>query len=213
MIRHYAMSLNEALIAMSVIAIVTMMVVPVIKHSSQTSEYKAAYQRALNTLNNAYYEYLQGGMDKGNDTGTSVTKVNDPAYIGTTVDGVSMTTSSAIVDNIFKKHISRLPIEATDTFPFPGCSESGVKFYSIDGMRYCVKYSTCTANSNYADKTCGEIWVDVNGVKGPNHIAKNATHIGDIYPIVIMKDRFVPGSTSDSDASTFAQNLYFGLVK
>ena len=205
------MSLNEAMIAMAVIAIVTMIVVPVIKYSSKVTEYKAAYQRSLNTLNNAYYEYLQGGMDKGNDTGTSVTKVNDPAYIGTTVDGVSMTTSAAIVDNIFKKHINRLPLETSDNVPFPGCT--GVKFYSADGMRYCVNYSTCVANENYADKTCGEIWVDVNGVKGPNYISKSANHIGDIYPIVIMKDRFVPGSTSNSEASTFAQNLYFGLVK
>ena len=212
MIKRHGMSLSEAMIAMTVIAIVTATVVPVIKHSSKKTEYKAGYQRALNTLNRAYYEYLEGGMDKGNDTGSSVTKVNDPAYIGTTVDGVSMTTSSAIVNNIFKKHISKLPLETSDNVPFPGCSNSGVKFYSSDGMRYCVDYSTCATNSNYADKTCGEIWVDVNGAKGPNQISKNATHIGDIYPIVIMKDRFVPGSTSNSDASTFAQNLYFGLV-
>lgn len=212
MIRRYAMSLSEALIALTVLGIVFAIVFPVIKYSSKVTEYKAAYQRSLNTLNKAYYEYLEGGMDKGNDTGTSVTKVNDPAYIGTTVDGVAMTTSSAIVDNIFKKHISTLPLETSDNVPFPGCPNTGVKFYSSDGMRYCVNYSTCAANSNYADKTCGEIWVDVNGAKGPNYISKNSNHPGDIYPIVIMKDRFVPGSTSDSDASTYAQNLYFGLA-
>lgn len=220
MTRRYALTLVEAMTAMTVMATLVLMLFPTIDYNSKKTEYRAGYQRALNTLNSAYATYLDGGMDEADDDGYLKTKVNDPAYIGTTnSDGVTMTSSADIVNKIMKKHISMLTVDdyvivdgkKVFKVPFPGCDVSSSElFYSADGMRYCVMYSACAANSNYADNTCGEIWVDINGAKGPNHIATDPERMGDIYPIVIMKDRFVPGSTSNSTASTNAQNLFFG---
>jgi len=223
MSKRYALTLVEAMTAMVVMAVLVVTLFPTIEHNSKKTEYRTGYQRAINTLNSAYAAYLDGGMDKGSsETGALTAKVNDPAYIGTTnSDGVAMTSSTAIVNNILKKHVSMLSVtdDVTEVdgkkvfkIPFPGCDlTKGELFYSAEGMRYCVMYSTCEANTNYADNTCGEIWVDVNGAKGPNHISQDAVRLGDIYPVVIMKDRFVPGSTSNATASTNAQNLYFGV--
>lgn len=211
MSRKKAFTLSEVTIVLVILGTIFMLTMPDFIINSKKQEYRAAYLKALNIVNNAYAEYLNGGMDKGNaDTGALTSKVNDPAYIGSTnSDGVSMTSSSDIVNKIFKKHISQSGI-TNDSTPFPGCPAAGVKFYAGNGMRYCVNYSSCANNNNYSDYTCGEIWVDVNGAKKPNSIATNAAHLGDIYPIIIMKTRFVPGSTSNATASTFAQNLYFG---
>lgn len=212
MSRKNGFTLSELVTVLVILGTVFMLVLPDFYHNSKKQEYRAGYLKALNVVNNAYAEYLKGGMDKGSsDTGALTQKVNDPAYIGTTnSDGVTMTSSADIVNKIFKKHINESNVSDSDTASFPGCSNDGVKFYAADGMRFCVMYSTCASNTNYSDYTCGEIWVDVNGGRNPNSVAADSTHLGDIYPIIIMKNRFVPGSTSNSTASTFAQNLYFG---
>lgn len=206
-----AFTVSELMIVMAILGTIFMLTIPEFYVNSKKQEYRAAYLKALNIVNNAYAEYLNGGMDKGDaNTGNLSSKVNDPAYIGSTnSDGVTMTSSADIVNKIFKKHISQNYI-TNDSTAFPGCPNSGVKFYAANGMRFCVNYSACANNSNYSDYTCGEMWVDVNGAKKPNSIATDAAHLGDIYPIIIMKNRFVPGSTSNSNASTFAQNMYFG---
>ena len=211
MSRKKAFTLSEVTTVLVILGTIFMLTMPNFFINSKKHEYRAAYLKALNIVNNAYSEYLNGGMDKGNaDTGALTSKVNDPAYIGSTnSDGVSMTSSSDIVNKIFKKHISQNYI-TSDSAAFPGCPAAGVKFYAANGMRFCVNYSSCANNANYSDYTCGEIWVDVNGAKKPNSIANNASRLGDIYPIIIMKNRFVPGSTSNSAASTVAQNIYFG---
>jgi len=213
MSKRYALTLAETMVVLTVLGVLITTLTPIITYNSKKNEYRAGYQRAINTLNNAYAEYLRGGMDNGSsDTGELTAKVDDPAYIGTTnSDGVSMTSSSDIVNKILKKHVNSLDI-TNDTTPFPGCNLStGSLFYSGDGMRFCVMYSSCAANANYSDNTCGEIWVDINGAKGPNRISVDLVRLGDIYPVIIMKDRFVPGSTSNETASTNAQNLFFGV--
>ena len=220
--KRNAFTLVELLSSLSILAFLVGTLLPMLTQNSRQTEYKAGYQRAINNLNSAYTEYLQTGKDTGSsENGTLTEKVNDPAYIGETNDGVSMTTSEAIVEQIFKKHLSTTSVEAGT---FPGCVKREPKnedevvedpkiFYTTDGMRYCVLYDTCAYNTNYSDNTCGEIWVDVNGKDGPNQIARSSTHPADIFPVVIMKNRFIPGSVQESQAtaSTYAQNLYFGV--
>lgn len=117
-----------------------------------------------------------------------------------------------LMKNLFEPFLSiGLKNLLDSNVPIANCDSGAKIFYTSDGMRYCVKYSASAAiNSNYNDFTYGLILVDVNGDKGPNTMGTAIDNPGDTFPIVIMKNRFIPGHPTDSTKAELAQNFYFG---
>ena len=136
------------------------------------------------------------------------TKELDPTYIG----GELLNSTDLLVGNLIQPYISLIKTGLDEGAPaMAGCSASSTYFYTADGMRYCIEYSKSDAiNADYNETTYGIIWVDVNGDKGPNQTSANAERPGDTFPIIMMKQRFIPGHPTNSEISTIAQNIYFG---
>ncbi|MCR5262091.1 MAG: type II secretion system GspH family protein [Candidatus Gastranaerophilales bacterium] len=132
----------------------------------------------------------------------------DPVSIG----AERLNSDEFLMKNLFEPFVSIAFKELMDsTNPMAGCGSDAQIFYTTDGMRYCFKYSASAAvNSEYGEKTYGIMWVDVNGEKGPNAIPTSTKTPGDTFPIVIMKNRFIPGHPTDSDMATLSQTLYYG---
>ena len=91
-----------------------------------------------------------------------------------------------------------------------GCSSEAIYFYTADGLRFCFNYGKSESTEQFGEFTYGEMWVDINGDKIPNKTSKNAKLQGDTFPIVIMKNRFIPGHPTNSEVSRIAQDFYFG---
>lgn len=135
----------------------------------------------------------------------------DPAFIG----GELLNSNDLIMNNLIKPNLSIIKTTLdNDDKEMAGCPNDSAYFYTEDGMRYCFLYSASEAiNETYADKTYGVMWVDVNGNKGPNEVSRSADKPGDTLPIIMMKDRFIPGHPTDTNASEIAQEIYFGEDK
>lgn len=132
----------------------------------------------------------------------------DPSFIGE----IRLNSDELILNNIMKSHMNVVDTQLLDANnPIAGCENNSVYFYTGDGMRYCMQYSpSASINDNYGEKTYGVIWVDVNGEKGPNKVLSQDKKIGDTFPIVMMKNRFIPGHPTNNSYATSAQDLFFG---
>ena len=107
--KREAFTLAEALSSIMILAFIVGTLLPMLTVNSKITEYKAGYQRAINNLNSAYANYLQG-KDKNTD-GSYL----DPLYIGTIDENNAthkMNTSEDIVNNLFKKYLSITELQA-----------------------------------------------------------------------------------------------------
>ena len=228
MIHKNGFTLAETLLTLIVIGIVMIMTIPTFISDTKNREYISGYHRAVSTLNKAYANYynkpdlnytktcngkeiplLDTCMKKTSDGYTLGTEVisktsgsgKDPVLIGT----APLTSTAELVDRVLKPHINHIKI--TDSGNVASC-ESGAKYlYANDSMVYCIKYES-KGQGSYAENIYGTVWVDVNGGAGPNAVSKSADRPGDTFPILIMKDRFIPGSV-DASQSKIAQDIYF----
>lgn len=229
MTKQNGFTLAEILITLIILGVVMTMTIPALISDTKRQENIAGYHRAVNTLNRAYAEYynsigvnykktcdgkeiplldtcMKAGAD-GYTLGTEViTKTGGTAQEPVAIGTAPLTSTTELIERVLKPHISHIKI--ADTGTVASC-ESGAKYlYASDGMTYCIKYES-KGQGEYAENIYGTIWVDVNGEKKPNAISTSADLPGDTFPILIMKNRFIPGST-DSAKSQIAQDIYFG---
>ena len=218
-------TLAETMITMIVLGIVASLTIPTVINNNKRNEFIAGYHRAINVLNNAYGEYSETRKAQyetkyrevktcpdgtslvnflgiefclGFDGGLRIdpvisqepylqksTKELDPTYIG----GELLNSTDLLVGNLIQPYISLIKTGLDEGAPaMAGCSASSTYFYTADGMRYCIEYSKSDAiNADY-----------------------NAKRPGDTFPIIMMKQRFIPGHPTNSEISTIAQNIYFG---
>lgn len=117
-----------------------------------------------------------------------------------------------LYNNIFREHLAILKKDTNNLMS--SCSSSSVYFYTADGMKYCIDYSS-SSSYLYGESTYGVIWVDVNGDKRPNRpprLMKSNTKIAffDQFPIIIMQNRFIPGHPTDENLNQMIAKVYFG---
>lgn len=262
--KHQGFTLAETLLTLVILGIVVAYTIPSVITNYRSRDLGAAYQKAINNLNNAYIAYYNSPpSDKVSDS----QKKYKPTQYGTngeTLDekGNPETDDNPVVkydwvddgnryaigtegkldnvyrllEKVFTKHMQIVNIKgvssnrvvyytiATDTKSLYDYTTLGYctkettpieYFYTSDGMRYCISYNKIENNPKFGEDTYGVIWVDTNGEKNPNETYRNVgtssnpSYTGEILPITILKDRFVPGHPTKDEYNNSAQNLFF----
>ena len=225
-------TLAETLITVVILATVIGLSISPLLKTQKRQEYIAGYHRAVHVLNQAFSEYSQATAYKKyqsnkvvlykkgdnpdiiSDAEISAQTALDPGFIGE----ARLNSDETIISNLIKPHISLIRTGLADVrTPMAGCPDGASYFYTQDGMRYCIKYEEIgNSNNAYGEYySYGQIWVDVNGDKGPNMVSTSINNIKDTFPIIILKNRFIPGypihegNTSDTERFELAQKIYF----
>lgn len=229
--RKNAFTLIEVLITLILSGLILTLCVSSVVKATQNHEKKVGYHKAVNTLNNALKEYFdrvttdyqqvcngkrigltESCLDSsGNPLNSQITKVGSSYKDSVLIGQDPMDTTTAIMNNIFKPFMTLEEINPpSGTMAISGCPAGAKYFQTSDGMRYCFAYSKSGASYDiYGDYTYGVVLVDINGENKPNRLSTTPGDAGDIFPIIIMKDRFIPGHPTDYNASRIAQAIFF----
>lgn len=229
--KHSAFTLIEVLTTLILSGVVLALCVNIVLKATNNNERKVAYHKAVNTLNGALNEYfdkvtsdyqqicegnriglLESCLDSsGNPKDGTISKTGSSYKEPVLIGKGDLTTNTALMENIFKPYLSLASFTLESGSPsMAGCSSGASYFYTYDGMRYCFDYAKSSASYDlYGDYTYGVIWVDVNGDSKPNRASSSPGEVGDTFPIIIMKDRFIPGHPTNYEASRIAQAIYF----
>ena len=226
-----AFTLVEVLMTLIITGMILGFFVRLVVFESQNQERKMGYVKAINTLNNAFasysdrvttdYEQICNGKkiglletcldSNGNPTAATINKVGSSYKDVSLLGHTNLDSNDLVYENVFKPHISIIKegLDATDK-RMAGCPSGAKYFYTTDGMRYCFNMGKGTTSYDVlGDFTYGEMWVDVNGNQMPNATSSSPGDVGDTFPIVIMKNRFIPGNPNDYEASRIGQAIFF----
>ena len=184
-------TLAEVLITLVIIGVVASMTIPTLMNSTQGTEYKTGFKKAMSTLNKAFsLNYAITATLPGEDDNAS---------------------TKGMLDYFFKKRLSVIST-ATSTSAFATgdgvsitASNDNNVFYTSDGMRYVFNLDNASGVADSAgDKYYGTILVDVNGEKGPNTLTTDATNPKDTYVMTFYGTRVVAGIPSKEDGASGA---------
>lgn len=184
-------TLAEVLITLVIIGVVASMTIPTLMNSTQGTEYKTGFKKAMSTLNQAFsLNYAITATLPGEDDYAS---------------------NKGMLDYFFKKRLSVIST-ATSTSAFATgdgvsitASNDNNVFYTSDGMRYVFNIDNASGVADSAgDKYYGTILVDVNGEKGPNTLTTDATNPKDTYVMTFYGTRVVAGIPSKEDGASGA---------
>lgn len=184
-------TLAEVLITLVIIGVVASMTIPTLMNSTQGTEYKTGFKKAMSTLNQAFsLNYAITATLPGEDDYAS---------------------NKGMLDYFFKK---RLSVISTSTSTSAFATGDGVSitasndnnvFYTSDGMRYVFNIDNASGVADATgDKYYGTILVDVNGEKGPNTLTTDATNPKDTYVMTFYGTRVVAGIPSKEDGASGA---------
>lgn len=184
-------TLAEVLITLVIIGVVASMTIPTLMNSTQGTEYKTGFKKAMSTLNQAFsLNYAITATLPGEDDYAS---------------------NKGMLDYFFKK---RLSVISTSTSTSAFATGDGVSitasndnnvFYTSDGMRYVFNIDNASGVADETgDKYYGTILVDVNGEKGPNTLTTDATNPKDTYVMTFYGTRVVAGIPSKEDGASGA---------
>lgn len=184
-------TLAEVLITLVIIGVVASMTIPTLMNSTQGTEYKTGFKKAMSTLNQAFsLNYAITATLPGEDDYAS---------------------NKGMLDYFFKK---RLSVISTSTSTSAFATGDGVTitasndnnvFYTTDGMRYVFNIDNASGVADATgDKYYGTILVDVNGEKGPNTLTTEATNPKDTYVMTFYGTRVVAGVPSKEDGASGA---------
>ena len=195
-------TLAEVLITLVIIGVVASMTIPTLMNSTQGTEYKTGFKKAMSTLNQAFsLNYAITATLPGEDDYAS---------------------NKGMLDYFFKK---RLSVISTSTSTSAFATGDGVTitasndnnvFYTSDGMRYVfnIDNKSGVADST-GDKYYGTILVDVNGEKGLNRssddlASDNSEKMPDQLKMRLMRDGrvIVPAYDATSGNDWSFENEY-----
>lgn len=171
--RKYGFTLAEVLITLVIIGVIAAMTVPTLMNNTNSQEYRSALKKAISALNQAVTMHyaLEGAL------------VNDEH----STDGV--------VGNIFAARLNVINSGTVTTANWAGTGDgacSGTVFITADGIAYCVNTFEDGACNSDGTTSCGEILIDVNGMKKPNKLTENGTQPKDIYKAQLFAQRVIP---------------------
>lgn len=184
-------TLAEVLITLVIIGVVASMTIPTLMNSTQGTEYKTGFKKAMSTLNQAFsLNYAITATLPGEDDYAS---------------------NKGMLDYFFKKRLSVIST-ATSTSAFATgdgvsltASNDNNVFYTSDGMRYVFNIDNASGVADSTgDKYYGTILVDVNGEKGPNTLTTDATNPKDTYVMTFYGTRVVAGIPGKEDGASGA---------
>ncbi len=170
-------TLAEVLITLVIIGVIAAMTVPTLMNNTNAQEFRSGFKKAIAALNQALTLHY--------------------ALTGTTAQDYS-TGATALMNDVFKKRMSVITVSGTTAFSNDGvCSGSDV-FTTADGMMFCLTNFSTTNCDEENTKPCAgtesspNIYIDVNGLKGPNKLTTSSAAPRDIYQAQIYAQRVIP---------------------
>lgn len=179
-------TLAEVLIVLVVIGIIAAMTIPTITNNIKGNEYRSALKKAIAAGNQALAMHV---VTEGE--GIRAAGPGSPSYY--------------FERQLYSKFIGKL------VAPFPGsatlCADGIEAAQMNDGTVYCVDFSNwdvgsddspssaCNTQNSVAcakDFTKPNLYVDVNGDKGPNEITTDAKNPKDQYELMMYNQKIIP---------------------
>ncbi|MBQ3642196.1 type II secretion system protein [bacterium] len=181
-------TLAEVLITLVIIGVIAAMTVPTLMNNTQGQEYKAAYKKAISTLNQAlarHYAFTGEGLraagapltseeDVINPFLNNVTGVNieDPfPWDATDIDGEDLDDAGVLPDGTsLNFDLSNWDVD-----------ENNIGACNTDNTVPCAK-----------NPSIPNVFIDVNGQKGPNKMTLSANHPKDQYQAIMYNTKVLP---------------------
>ena len=189
-------TLAEVLITLVIIGVIAAMTIPTLLGNTNAQEFRTALKKAISASNQALT--LQYALD---GTGAGDFSSADELVEGVFAKRMTLIgASSGVTDTV--QGLQK--VEFTDT---TNCS-SGTVFVTQDGLMYCITNfkgadadiqldTTSACDSNDLNpcvngSTGPNMYIDVNGQKGPNRLTTSSAKPRDIYQAMIYNQKIVP---------------------
>lgn len=183
--KFIAFTLAEVLITLGIIGVVAAMTIPTLMNSYQKNVYVTALKKAYATTNQALTQMAADAGCAGDLTCTGF---------------FSSTNSNQTVGDAFAKYFKVLKncgdYSTTSTLgcfsndvnynydgsdPNSGWDHVNYRFVALDGTAYmfysyadnCAVGTYSNHTTNNLNRVCGDLYIDVNGVKGPNFLGRD----------------------------------------
>lgn len=181
-----AFTLAEVLIVLGIIGVIAAITIPPLINNYQKMQYVAALKKAYAETNIALKQLATdyGCIDDLKCTGlfTSVASSQDLGDAFVKYFKISKNCRDVIGD-CFAEKVNK-NYDGSGTIMYPNMS-AGYDFITVDGMSFHItkqngfaadcenNYSTGISDINNMSKTCGRVYIDVNGPKAPNCYGKD----------------------------------------
>ena len=200
-----AFTLAEVLITLVIIGVIAAITVPTLMNQTKGQEYKSALKKGISAFNQAltmHYAMDGEGVNGGKD--------QSAIYEGGDI-GLLM-----YIGDVIQKYINTTMLDEDGNLDlhFPGndtnlCQQGYGMAATIDGIIFCVDYKnlavgddaenplTAACNSSNtvpcaSDTKKPNVYIDVNGEKGPNKMTLSSNHPKDQYQAMLYNQRLVP---------------------
>ena len=192
--RKLGFTLAEVLITLVIIGVIAAMTIPTLLGNTNAQEFRTALKKAISASNQALtLQYALDGTGAGDFTSADDLIKNVFAKRMTLIAASSGVTSS---------------VTGLQTVTFTtGCSGGSV-FVTQDGLMYCITNFQGAGNDDTFDKntapcdandlnpctsgTTANMFIDVNGQKGPNRETTSSAKPRDIYQAMLYNQKIVP---------------------
>ncbi len=173
-----AFTLAEVLITLVIIGVIAAMTIPVVLNITHKIEYRSALKKAFETLNFALSK--QRALEN--------------------ITAWECSSDQEVYDLIFSQQL--IIAESPESFTSDDCS--GYVFRTNDSMIFCIQnfhsdfssdpLSACDIESNNpcVEGDIPNLYIDVNGEKGPNKLTVSSDNPSDIYQAQIYATRALP---------------------
>ena len=209
-----AFTLAETLITLAIIGIVAAITIPSLMNKTQDQELKSAWKKQYSTLANAFYLILSenGGNIKGlcSDDACLLNLFKDKLIVQKSCPTNAQT--NCYVPSSTIKTLAN--VEANNAIT---SLNSGLVLSDGSVLISHFKDVTCNYHLYFSTskKTCGSIFVDVNGKRKPNTQGK------DIFQVMIDENKMWPAGSENDDiyldrgdhdcGTTYTEATYAGL--
>ena len=165
-------TLAEALVTLMIIGVVAAMTIPSLMQNTAQQEFKAAYKKAISTLNQAVT--LNYALDGEDATSFKTTKFYD----------------------LLTKRLNVMSTSLNDwVYTADGAFFQVMPAYSIGG----VQVGNCETDGAGATYPCAAVIIDVNGPKGPNKFSQGTQSVYDMFTAFIYPQKALPAGQTMSD--------------
>ena len=218
-----AFTLAEVLITLGIIGVVAALTIPTLMKNYQQVQYVTSLKKAYSQMNQVLQ---QMAMDNGDDIKT--------IFGNSTVAGDAISSYYKVVKNCktnlgggcFAQFNDNYDGSSGTTYDFDN-NAAYYKFITADGIAFEL-YSfnnNCTTNRGFAaapdsptyNSACAEVYIDVNGIKGPNNLGRDVFYYditSNRTPLLYPKGGFYYSATTNTgtlvDGGSYYWN-YHGL--
>lgn len=169
--RKSGFTLAEVLVTLMIIGVIAAMTIPSLMQNTAQQEFKAAYKKAISTLNQAVtLNYALDGED---------------ATVFSGVDFIHLMT----------KRLNVMSSGADFVYTADGMYLKVVTAAGVDGLAA----GSCTTDGEGATTPCAVVQIDVNGLKGPNKYTSGTNAVYDNFTAIIYPQRALPAGQVMSD--------------